>query len=218
MTKRLLPIIVSLCLLLPALPALATGSGPYLEVQGFATWINESKNQTDQGDFSLKFDSGTGYAAALGYDLGEAYPEIGTGRLELEVASRKGSLQNAKFADATVPASGDLKVTSYMVNTIAEYHELSIWVPYFLVGAGYAEVSFDGADIYGMPLDSGSSDKVFAYQAGGGLGMEIGDHVTLDLGYRYFATLDPELKQADGSKIKSEFGSHNVLLGLRFKY
>jgi len=219
MPMRLLPILLLFALVFSGSVSWAAAPGPYLEVEGYGTWLADSKNDTDTGSFNIEYDGAeTGWGVALGYDLVDAYPQIGQGRLELEAASRKNSLKKLDFAEGDLPATGDVTVKSLMVNTIAEYHNGTIWVPYLAIGLGYAEVSIDRIRTTGTDFISSSSDGVFAYQVGAGLGIAAGDHVTFDVGYRYFATLDPELELADGSKFTTQIGSHNVLLGMRFKY
>jgi opacity protein-like surface antigen len=218
MPKPLLLILLLLGLTLSASPVQAATSGPYLEVEGYGTWLNDSKNQTDAGTFNSEYDGGAGGGLALGYDFAGAYPEIGRGRVELEAAYRRNSVKNLEFAEGTLSASGDVTVKSLMVNTIVEYKDEKVWIPYLLLGLGYADVSISKVRTEGTNFISSSSDGVFAYQVGAGLGVGLGDHFTLDIGYRYFGTLDPSLELADGSSFDSEIGSHNLVLGLRFKY
>ncbi|MEJ2690101.1 MAG: outer membrane beta-barrel protein [Deltaproteobacteria bacterium] len=218
MSTRLLSILLLLTLTLFASVSWAATPGPYLEIEGYGTWLNDSKNQTDSGTFNADYDGGPGWGVAVGYDLVDAYPGIGSGRLELEAASRRCTVQNLAFAEGKLPATGTVKVKSLMANTIVEYHHYTIWVPYLALGAGYAEVSVSRVSTVGTPFIASCSSRVFAYQVGTGLGIEINDHLSADIGYRYFATQNPTLELADGSKFKSEFGSHNILLGLRFKY
>ena len=186
--------------------------------EGDGTWLWEIHNQRKAGSFNASSQENPGWGVALGYDLAEAYPTIGPGRRELEAPSRRVPVKNLGFAEATLPASGNVTIKSLMVNTIGEYHNETIWVPYVILGAGYADVSVSQVNAEGAAFIASSSSGVFAYQVGAGLGLELSGHLTLDIGYRYFATLEPELKLADGSKFKSEIASHNLLVGLRLKY
>src|SRR3546814_11335928 len=63
-----------------------------------------------------------------------------------------------------------------------------------------------------------SDDTGFAWQLGGGLGFLVNDRMTVSLDYRYAGTSDPEYKTSDGGKLKSEYQSHNVGLGLRYAF
>ena len=218
MPKYLPMILVLLGLFLFAAPVFAASPGPYLEVEGLGSWPNDSRNQSASGTFNASFKQGHGWGIALGYDLVDAYPDVGTGRVELEAADRQNDFKKLEFVDGKPPASGKLEIKSLLCNTFAEYHSPSIWTPYVGLGAGYAEVSVDQVTAAGVPFIAASKDQVFAFQVGCGVGLALGDHLTLDLGYRYFATLQPELKLADGGTFKTRIGVHNVLLGLRLKY
>jgi len=154
----------------------------------------------------------------VGYDLLDAHPSLGRGRVELEVASRRSPMDKLEFVEGSLPVSGDLTVNSLMVNTIADYHDNSRLVPYLSIGGGYAEVSIDQVSPLGTPFIASGSDGVLAYQLGAGLGIELGEHLTVDLGYRYFATEKPDFQLADGSKFTSEIVSHNLMVGVRYKF
>lgn len=218
MLTRLLSILILLGLTFFASAAGAATPGPYLTLEGYGTRLDESDNQTDTGIFNATYDGGIGGGVALGYDLAGAYPSLGRGRVELEVASRKSTVDKLVFVEGTIPASGELTVNSIMVQTIADYHGNSRLAPYLSIGVGYAEVSIDQISFAGEPIIAASSDAILAGQLGAGFGIKLGDHLTVDMGYRYFATRKPNFKQADGSNFTSEMVSHNLLVGLRFKY
>jgi len=218
-TTRLLAILILLGLTFSAADARAVTPGPYLALEGYGTWLKESYSQTDIGNFNLTFDGGFGGGVVLGYDMLDSHPSLGRGRVELEAASRRSSVDKLEFVEGTLPASGDLTVNSLMVNTIADYRDHnSRLVPYLCIGGGYAEVSIDQVSPLGTPFIASGSDGVWAYQLGAGLGIELGDHLGFDIGYRYFGTQKPKFTLADGSTFTSEIVSHNLMLGLRYKF
>jgi len=212
MMMRLLPLLVLAATVFAATLA-AAQPGPYLELRGFGTLATDSETRSSEGSFDLSYDPGGGGSIAIGYDLADAFPELGQGRIEVEGGYH--TLPVDKIGDA--PASGDVTVQTLMLNTFAEYFNRSPWVPYIGIGAGYAEIALDRSTLPAMAL-ADDKDDVFAYQAGLGLGLKAGEHVILDLGYRYFGTLDPEFKRTDGSTVKSDFSSHDLLLGLRLQF
>ena len=62
---------------------------------------------------------------------------------------------------------------------------------------------------------------VFAYQLAAGVGYVISKQITLDLGYKYFATAKPEFEFSagfGGGKVEAEYSSHNIFLGLRYSF
>ena len=103
------------------------------------------------------------------------------------------------------------------VNSFAEYRDTDPWRPYVGFGLGYAVVDLAHATISGTPLTD-DSDGVFAYQFGAGVGLALGDHLTIDLGYRFFGTTHLKFKEADGSTMKTKYASHAALMGLRLTF
>ncbi|WP_429886516.1 outer membrane protein [Geoalkalibacter halelectricus] len=206
-----------LLLVLTAVPLHAAEEGFYLSAWGGGTLLDEAKVRGQQGSFNVDFDGGTAFGAALGYDFADRYPQIGQGRMELEWSYRSNSLKDARFTDSRLVADGDITVWSLMVNSFAEIHGTRPWLPYIGLGGGYARLSVDNARLAGDPLGD-DSDDVFAYQFGGGLGYQINNQLTLDLGYRYFATLDATLRLADQSSVDWNYRAHTLLLGLRLTF
>ena len=219
MSSRLLVILFFLLLTFSASGAWATEPGPYLELEGYGTWVEKSDNQASDGTiFNATYNGGVGGGLVAGYDFVDAYPRLGRGRLEVELANRRGTVDKLKYVEGSFPVSGNLTMTSIMFTTIADYHRYSPLVPYMSIGVGYAEVSIDQINSSGTPIIASGSDGVFACQLGAGLGIELNERLVVDLGYRFFATQNPEFKLADGSRFISEIASHNVMVGLRLKF
>ena len=61
-------------------------------------------------------------------------------------------------------------------------------------------------------------DLVLADQLGFGVGYALSKAVELDIGYRFFGTSNPGLKDVDGVEIDSEYNAHNIQLGIRFLF
>lgn len=140
------------------------------------------------GDGDLTYDAGIAIGAALGYNFGDA-------RLEAEAGY--------KIAD-----DRDLRVHSFMGNGYIDFKVNPTVKPYLMAGLGMANVALDSND-----LDVDDDDTVFAYQAGAGFGYALSNKVTLDFSYRYMGTTDAEI---DGVDV--EYGSHNVLAGIRVQF
>jgi opacity protein-like surface antigen len=196
-----------------AAPALA--AGPYVGGNLSAVFLSTSTfvasdNAADRSD--LKSKTGFGLGLVGGYDFG-------TWRAEGEFAYRKNNNKEITFAgDPTEPVSGDLSSMALMVNGYYDFRTVSpTVVPYLGAGIGGATVKAklihqDGSTI----IDK--SDTVFAYQLAAGVGYAISKELTLDLGYKYFATAKPEFKGDDGTKGKGEYASHNIFLGARYGF
>ncbi len=209
--------LIFLALGAPSLQVAAAQEGIFLGGWGGLGLLDETQAEGDGGDLLIDYDPGTAFGMTLGYDLGTAFPEIGIGRIELEIARRSNDLEDVEFSDGTLGAAGKLSVTSIMLNSFAEYQTADPWLPYLGAGLGYARVSLEDARAESAPL-ADDHDWVFAYQFGAGIGYRIGQRLVLDLGYRYFATLDPEFNLADGTSTEWEYDSHTANLGLRFHF
>lgn len=193
--------------------------GPYLSLQAGGTWLEDADIEYDGVPSSVfseeaEFDTGYNVGAALGYDYGPA-------RLEAEIAYRQNDFDSfsGQFLGAGFKSSadGDVDATSFMVNAYWDFESGSPVTPYLGAGAGFANVSYnDVRDDLGDFVDD--DDNVFAYQLAAGIGFEIDPNLTFDLGYRYFTTDDPEVRDSFGDTFETEYKSHNVSLGLRMTF
>ena len=91
-----------------------------------------------------------------------------------------------------------------MANAYYDIDTGSDITPYIMAGAGLAHVD--------MSWDE--DDDVFAWQVGAGLGFEVAECTTLDLGYRY---LKPNKFDTDSSH-EAKWAVHNIMLGLRYQF
>ena len=76
-----------------------------------------------------------------------------------------------------------------------------------------------GANINGeiTVLGGDDNDTVFAYQFMAGIGFEINPKTTLTVGYRYFATTDPEFVLL-GLPTEFTISSHDFNVGARLMF
>jgi len=51
-----------------------------------------------------------------------------------------------------------------------------------------------------------------------GVGFNISSKTTLTVGYRYFATTNPEFDDLSGVPFDSEYQSHNINVGIRIAF
>lgn len=201
--------LVFLLLTVLAVPAFA--AGPYVGVEGGATFLQKAKVTGDFPDFDLKTDTGFGLGVVGGFDFG-------TYRLEGEFAYRRNNNKEVSGGGITGNIGGDFSSMALMVNGYYDFKMVSpIVYPYLGVGIGGARDSLKVTDDVGTVLDD---DKfVFAYQAAAGVAYNVTKELTLDLGYKYFATTKPEFEEsAGGAKAKVEYMSHNIFLGVRYSF
>jgi OOP family OmpA-OmpF porin len=179
---------------------------------------------------ALDFDSTTKTGLAFGGAVG-AYrtPQV---RTEAEIAYRSAKFSKLSFAgDAglgaaagaaslsgvSASAGGRFTAISAMLNAYYDYDTGSAWRPYIDAGIGAARLTARKVTAAGVPVVD-AKDMVFAYQFGIGIGYEVTKSITLAADYRYFTTLDPTFKDAAGTSFNSEFTSHSVSLGVRYRF
>ncbi|MCP4269350.1 MAG: porin family protein [Candidatus Brocadiaceae bacterium] len=186
------------------------GKGFYLSGTAGAVWLSDADYEEAGDSSEVEYDPGFLLGAAAGYDFGML-------RTEAEFAYRQNSFD--KWKDITVggvnygdfSASGDVTTLSYLLNGYIDFENKSSITPYIGGGLGFANVDADDLTIAGVKL-SDEDDTVFAYQAAAGIGYDINKKLTMDIGYRYFATSDPDFDGTD-----AEYDSHNVSFTVRYK-
>jgi opacity protein-like surface antigen len=207
-------LLLVVCLLLIA-PAAFAQQGIYLGGFGGANYLEDSSlRAAGVRDLNVEFDWGAHAGVSLGYRTGAYFSKNRntTGRLEIELATRRNDVDMIEDNQRLRPAGGTVKVTSLMANSWVDIATDSIFVPFFGLGVGAAQLVFDKA---GFVDDK---DTRFAYQAGAGVGLPLGNHWHLDLGYRYFATLDATFTDPEGIRNKVDYSTHNITLGVRFAF
>ncbi len=186
------------------------GKGFYLSGTAGAAWLSDADYDEAGISIDAEYDTGFLLGAAAGYDFGML-------RTEAEFGYRQNSFD--KWKDATVggfnlgdfSASGDITTLSYLLNGYIDFENKTSVTPYIGGGLGFANVDVEDVTFQGTELGD-EDDTVFAYQAAAGFGYDINKNLTLDVGYRYFATSDPDFDGTD-----AEYDSHNVSFTVRYK-
>ncbi len=213
MKLRIAAPIATLAAVLVAPAAIAADQGWYVSGMAGVTFA-EDANVTDSSiPFPLTASSDTGFnlAGAGGYAFGNGL------RLEGEVAYRQFDVDKITIVGVSLPASGNGNSFSLMANGFYDFDLGGGWKPYVGGGIGLARVEASKIAIAGGALVD-DEDTVFAYQVGGGMGYTLTPQATVFLDYRYFATEDPTFRDVDGGTLKSELHTHNVSLGLRYRF
>lgn len=188
--------VLCVCLSTPAMSA----DGPYFGLNAGITSTVDSDLTEPGFTGEMSFDSGYAIGAALGN-------KIGMGRIEAEIGYKSADMDKITAYGQDVKIdSGDISVLSLMANGYIDFDASPTIKPYLMGGLGLAQITAK------IDVDD-EDDTVFAYQAGLGVGFALNDKMTLDLGYRYMGTSDPDF---NGSK--ATYASHNVLAGLRFGF
>ena len=201
--------LVLLLLTVFSLPAFA--AGPYVGVEGGGAFLQKSKI-TGEGtsDVDLKTKTGYGVGAVGGYDFG-------TYRLEGEFAYRRNDNKDVT-GGLSGNVGGDFSNMALLVNGFYDFKMVSpVVYPYVGAGIGGARASLKVTDDAGV-TQVDNNKTVFAYQLAAGVAYNVMKELTLDLGYKFFATAKPEFEVTGGGKAKAEYMSHDIFLTARYNF
>ncbi|HPD58182.1 MAG TPA: outer membrane beta-barrel protein [Smithellaceae bacterium] len=181
-------------------------SGPYVAVNGGVAFLTDS-DVVSEGRRSRSeiVDTDFGWAASVAAGLRlKANENI---RVEGELGYQKNCVDEG--ADRRRDErSGDIKAYSFMVNGYYDIVRGKKIVPYLTAGIGVAKVDAD-VNNFAHVDEIGA-----AYQIGAGIAYHISDNWHIDLKYRFFDTVD----DLGFGNTNPEFSSHNVMLGLRYRF
>ena len=171
----------------------------------------------------LKTDLGWGVNLSAGY-AGLFIPEF---RVEGELAYRLNHVSKVTESPATFPCftgscpgTGHMDSFAIMANGYYDFLNSSQFTPYLGVGAGAARVSLNDVGITSpFNFTASASDWKFAYQGIAGVRYTINPTWSVNLDYRYFATLDPKFDInffGFHTTQKMQYHTHNIFLGLAY--
>ncbi len=224
MNRFIVACLLSLVLIIPGLARAQNGSPFYISGAGAFSLVQDSEigskdAPTDatlrSADTKLELDSGLGLSAAVGVVLKKRF------RIEFEYGYKNAdataiSLNTPAGANVQFPVAGDLSIHAFMLNGAFDFRNKSRFTPFLGVGIGLAAVDFDNPTFTtsGVTIPASSnSNNVFAYQLFGGVGYWISSQVVAFLGYKYFATADPEF-----TLTRATIDAHNFELGIRYYF
>jgi opacity protein-like surface antigen len=210
MKNRFLIAFCGVFLLLAASPAFAVPKPFYVSVHAGGCFLENTDLTGNFNTVNLDFDPGPVVTGAFGYDF------IGA-RLEGEIGYRQNGINGIKIRGQSFDPGGDFSVISFMANSIADFPNRTRFTPYVSLGAGLALVSLNEDKSLSLDFDT-SDDEVFAYQGGVGVGYAVTNDLTLEIGYQYFATLDPQFKTTASQKVDFSYAVHNAMVGVRYGF
>ena len=186
-------------------------------------WLSDADNNGAVLDVESEADNGLALAGALGYRLNRnvrVEAEINyrdNDADSLTVTNPAGSGLPTDDADGDVTSWGGMANVYYDFDGVGPVKDGGKLVPYVMGGLGWANVDADVSAV-GVQLTD-DDDSVFAYQLGAGVGYDVAERVTLDLGYRYYATDDLDLTfSPDGSDFESDYDNHSVMASVRYAF
>lgn len=196
----------------------------------------------DQFGGSAEFaNNDLGTASVLGVGFGKELS--GKIRADLTLNFRHGHEFDAKTLPISgipilpVPTTANLQSYGLMANIFYDIATLTVGkksiVPYLGGGVGFAvnkldTVTFNYAAVTSFSDVTWAGDKKtnFAWQVGGGFGVDLSENSTLEIGYRYvdlgkFQSGTQILSGASGQlqrRLKGDISAHEVTIGLRYNF
>ena len=151
---------------------------------------------------NLKSDNGYGFGGALGYAFNDfrIEGEISTQKTDID-AIGLGSNDAGKVID-----SGDIRMTTYMVNGYYDLHIKDGFGIYITGGLGYGQATLS---VYNVDGDDGG----FAWKGGAGVFYTFDDSMAVDLGWEYVS-----LDDADLDVEVSDLASNNIVAAFRYNF
>lgn len=199
----------------------------YVSGYGGGMWLENSQNSGTGSPlhFSSSYDTGYAFRAAVGAyrapqvrtELELGYRTVRFDKLSVNNDGGLGAAAGTAPLSGTTVASGRYNAISAMLNAYYDYDTGTAWHPYIDAGIGAARLMFHHVTGAGVQV-ADAKDLVFAYQFGIGIGYDLTKSLTIAADYRYFTTLDPTFRDAVGANFTSEFTSHNLSLGIRYRF
>lgn len=153
-------------------------------------------------NLNVASDNGYGLGAAVGATFDQF-------RIEGEISTQKTDLDAISLRDGNAGASvgsGDIRMTTYMVNGYFDLPISNGFGLYITGGLGYGTVTLSVYDIDG-------DDGGFAWKGGAGMFYNFNDNMTVDLGWEYLSMDD-----ADLDVDVSDLSSNNVVAAFRYAF
>jgi len=185
---------------------------PYISVFAGASFPNDINTTRTGVDYSQHSDTSYVFGGAVGIDWNSMI------RTEIELSHSQWNGNSFTNTGLAVAGNANTSSTYLLGNVWLDWKNDSAFTPYVGGGLGVAFVNFDQT-VAGGPGYVGS-DTVLAYQLGAGINFAVSDQMSLDVGYRYKATSNFGIQAGDagGDYQNGHLGSHNVQVGLTYKF
>lgn len=161
-----------------ATAANAAEAGWYASIGGGVNWVDVN----DENNVEWDMEGGYTVQGAVGYDFGDNGSSVGKFRVEAEIAYTQNDNESVKAGGTTFNIGGDLEQTSFMVNGLFDFMPNSGFRPYIGAGLGIVDAE-QTVSLAGISASANGTE--FAYRGLAGVGISLGENVTLDVGYRY---------------------------------
>ncbi len=183
----------------------AQGHGFYISGYGGLNLAEEMPLGAGDGELSLGYFG----AGGLGYEFGNglrAEGQFGYGPHDVDKIGSNSAV------------GGSVDIYTFMANVLYEFRPDG-WVIYPYLGAGVGALRLQAdnvAPVSGSSVDD--ADVSIAIQAIVGASVDITDRLSLSLDYRHLRAPDLALDTAAGGQVFSDYASHQIMAGLRFRF
>ncbi len=133
----------------------------------------------------------------------------------LRVEFNGGYRFDSNLEDSFNSLNADVSTFTGIVNAWWDIYDFGGWKPYVGGGMGVAVHNIDASAPAGSTGDR--TDATFAWQVGAGVGIDVTDNLTLDIGYRLSDLGVPSGPGAAPFYV-DDFYSHEFRLGLRYDF
>lgn len=213
--QSLFGLLALLCLTGPA------RSDVYLAFGGLISDTSTNKNQGQLLDADSDYNTGFGGSGAVGVRLLDDFRiegELGYRRAEFATFTiiNDGGLAGGALNGQTVPADGDVRTFTTMVNA---YYDLPVdWQvrPYVGFSVGASHVKSEAILLGATVVDDAS--WAFTWRGTVGASYELTERLDLFAGYRYFSVVGLQLEDVGGNEFDAEYDSHDFEFGLRYRF
>ena len=188
----------------------------YLKAQIGVGIVPEFTNTGSGNENAMETSPGFSFTGGLGIDLENSFRVEGEMTYAFNSVGKVAGTGNGSSFNTTF-TGGDVASLAFMGNVAYDFPIQNRFTPYVMGGLGLVGLFMNDARADGVVI-SDSSDFVFGMQLGAGVSMPLDDVVTLEAGYRYMETQDPEFGDQRGLPFTTEFSSHTFTLGTRLKF
>jgi len=218
-------ILAALAAVVISAPAQAVDEGPYVGLGGGVSfnhdvgWDASVPGLSVSGDIGLNV--GFGVVGAVGYQWKSGFAvegEIGYRRQNVDDLSATVAFPALGLAGTgTFSASGSVSALSLMANGRYGFDTGSQLTPFVMAGVGVARIGANSVTALGVELLDDSA-WVFAYQAGGGVNIGLGDGFSAEVSYRFFGTQGSTLDSGGVDVDVDGLKNHSVFVVLKYAF
>jgi len=197
---------LALALVFAAQWAVAADTGGYFAFQG--GWNN--LDDMDFGAVEVSYDDGAMLGVAGGYDFGWL-------RLEGELSHRQNDVDEFKLFGYNEGSSGEVTLTSFLINVYFEWDNQTPFIPYVGIGAGVGQLDFDNVSGGGVSLEL-NDDWGGATQFILGLGYDFGSSWQFYTDIRGLNVAIAEDGDSNNDDMDDDYFSTTLTVGAQYRF